>query len=156
MIKGYIGARLAKADYNGVMSTAAIVIRIPSLYRSLLFATVCFARLVATIILMQRAGQKQASTATLHRVQAIKKAYGQLSVNSHYKQWGRATNNQSKSFALKFSTVYAAVCIGYENSTPDAGDGAPRIKVLSTSAITTNTGFNVNDSKVSMFIAIGK
>lgn len=71
-------------------------------------------------------------------------------------QWGRATNNQSKSFALKFSTVYAAVAIGYENSAPDAGDGAPRVKTLSTSAITTNTGFNVNDSKVSMFIAIGK
>ena len=73
------------------------------------------------------------------------------------KQWGRANNNQSKSFALNFSTVYAAVCVGYENNTPDVDDGAPRVKMLSTSAITTNTGYNHdNTTKVSMFIAIGK
>lgn len=73
------------------------------------------------------------------------------------KEWGAVGSQGTFTVPISFaSAVYAAVAIGYENSTPDAGDGAPRVKTLSTSAITTNTGFNVNDSKVSMFIAIGK
>lgn len=71
-------------------------------------------------------------------------------------QWGLSYNNTEKPFSISFVTPFIAVCIGYEESVPGSGDGAPRVRVFNNEYIITNTGYSVwNTSNPSFFMALG-
>ena len=72
-------------------------------------------------------------------------------------QRGLSYNKTPKALPVSFNTAFAAVSIGFEDSDAFNGDGEPRVRVLSTTYILTNTGHGSESSSIaSFFIAIGK